>query len=541
MKKTYCRTAALFLVTALAASTVFAGCGKKEVDYSVDGEGGGSSGEGGKLASRLNIPESYSGTLEGIDSGTGLTEVKIDASSITVPDTDSMSVLYYEQNNGDSEYKKRICENFFDVSAGVYLYDYEKPYKGDVEAEIATWQGYAESAESDEEKASYDEYISELEEQLKTASTEREGAGDYSGDTFIGSVGENQFMISFMSLDGENVSGFSIDFYPSSSLISYRPKEGATEVWAYSAEYSDEEASANTASVSQDEAVQVAMEFLAGCGITDVVETSASDILWEYVDSEYNSVAMEKCGYVINFKRSVDGIAPYTPYTYNIEKLNSDDVWYDSEDESFEVYVDDNGIFQAYCYDYYRATDEKTENVDLITWDKALESLPSAINTYYADGSTSYSSIDFNDVRLAYYKISEDGKYKYLPVWAFAECDELDDGELDAESPIQLVLLDATTGDLIDLTKVLTSESVDDDDSLILDDSDEEEGSDEDLSDEDLGDVELGDDQEITLDEDGAIVLDEGDLEEVSEEDTESGDGDTSEETEATTEATEAE
>ena len=57
------------------------------------------SGGGGKLASRLDVPDSYESALEGIDTdATGLTDVKINASKITVPDTDKMSILYYNQN-----------------------------------------------------------------------------------------------------------------------------------------------------------------------------------------------------------------------------------------------------------------------------------------------------------------------------------------------------------------------------------------------------------------------------------------------------------
>ena len=119
-KKGYGKALTLLLVTSLVAGTVLTGCGKKKVDYNMGDDENGSGG-GGKLASRLDVPDSYEGALEGIDTdATGLTDVKINASKITVPDTDKMSILYYNQNQVDNEYKKRVCENFFDVSAGVY-------------------------------------------------------------------------------------------------------------------------------------------------------------------------------------------------------------------------------------------------------------------------------------------------------------------------------------------------------------------------------------------------------------------------------------
>ena len=463
-KKGYGKALTMLLVTTLAASTVLAGCGKKKVDYNMGDDSDGSGG-GGKLASRLDVPDSYEGTLEGIDSETGLTEVKVNATKINVPDTDKMSVSYYQQNTVDNEYKKRVCENFFDVSAGVYAYSWEKPYKGDIEREIENYQKLAEQVTSDDEKSYFDDYINSLKEQLKTAADEREGAGDYSAEAFVGSKGENMYMISFNSTETGTSGGFSIDYYPSDQLINYRPKEGATSLYTYSSDYYDGEDTANTATMSQDDAIQQGINFLAGCGISDIIETNCTDLVWEYSDSSYNTLASEKSGYVVTYKRSVDGIAPYTPYVYNIDSMNSSDEWYDTMDETFELSIDDNGIVSAYCYDYFKATGDKEENVDLISWEDALKALPKAVNTYYTDNKTQYSSIEFNDVQLAYYKIKDGDKYEYTPVWVFAQCEKAsddstaDENGLDTTSPTQLIMINAVSGDLIDLKKVLSSQT----------------------------------------------------------------------------------
>ena len=502
MRKTgYGKTLALLLVTTLAASTVLGGCGKKKVDYSMGDDGNGSG--GGKLSSRLKVPESYNGKLEGISADTGLTSVTVDASTIEVPDSDKMSVLYYEANKSDNEYKKRICENFFDVSAGVYLYSWDKPYKEDIQREIDSLQKMAEQATSDDDKSYYDDYMKSLKEQLKTATDEREGAGDYSGDAFIGSVGENMFMIMFNTSDDGSSSGFSIDYYPSDQLINYKPKEGATNVFCYSSEYYDGADSANTASISKEDASQKGLDFLASCGITDIIETDNQDLLWEYSDAQYNTVAAEKSGYMVTYKRSIDGVAPYTPSVYNIDSMNSDDtVWYDTMDETFQLGIDDNGIIQAYCYDMFRATGDKDDNVDLLTWDDALKKLPDAVNKYYTDNKTSYSDITFNDVRLSYYKIKDGDKYKYIPVWAFAQCDKLDEGGLDVDNPIQLIMLDATTGDLVNLKDVLESQSYDDD--MVLDGEYDE--SDGDITAED--DISIDDSADDSDDSNDATTVD---------------------------------
>ena len=117
-----------------------------------------------------------------------------------------------------------------------------------------------------------------------------------------------------------------------------------------------------------------------------------------------------------------------------------------------------------------------------------MKALPKAVNTYYAENKTQYSSIEFNNVQLAYYKIKDGDKYEYLPVWVFAQCEKTSDGDssqsddgLDISNPLQLIMLNAETGELIDLKSVLNTQSFSytdstvvggDDDNVTLDDSD---------------------------------------------------------------------
>lgn len=474
MKKTFGRAVATTVAATLVLGMALTGCGKKDVDYNVDGEDSASGGEGGTLTSRLGIPESYSGSLEGIDNATGLTEVKIDAATITVPDSDKMSVVYYEPVQGDNEYRKRICENFFDVNSGIYVYSWDKPYKEDVEREIEQWKTLMASATSDDELNYYQEYLDELNEQLKDASTEREGAGNYDADTYVGSVGENMFMLSFSTGEAEGGGAFSISYYPSDALVQYKSVEGAAYAYCYSDDFTDEENSSdvNKASMTEDDAVARTLEFLAGCGISDVVETNVSGLTWDFSDANYETLETVKDGYAVTLKRSVNGIAPYTPYVYSLDVLSTSDAWYDTANETFEISIDDNNILEAYCSNFYKATGQTDDNVDIMTWEEALAALPAAINKYYTAYTTSYSSIDFNDVRLSYYKLKDGDVYKYTPVWVFAQCEDYD-GKLDYDYPTQLIMLDAVTGEYIDIIdNVETSEMLDSVGEVIEDDAD---------------------------------------------------------------------
>ncbi|MGN0393895.1 MAG: hypothetical protein ACI4EF_00870 [Coprococcus sp.] len=487
MKKSNAKKAtALLLTSVLVATTLLSGCGKKKVDYMEEGEGG--KADSGDLATKLGIPESYDGEVAVGKSG--LTSIKISDTDIVVPDKDSMSVVYYERNDMDNAYKQKIAEALFDKSQGIYLYDWDKPYKGDIEAMIEQYQSLVDEATKSGDTDSvewYTEYIETLKQQLSEASDKREGAGDYSGDEFIGNVGKNQFMLSVMNTSEGLGSCFSFSLYPSDSYLQYRPYEGAAMAYCYDGAYTDDEEmedSSNKCSLSSDEAVEYASSFLSKCGINDVINTSVTDLTWEYDNSVYDIIAMENDGYVVNFSRSVDGVVPYTGYTYMLEYMWDSDLFYDTAYETYKLNVDDNGIIEAECYDFLKPTGEKDSNVELLTWEKILECLETAVSDFYSENATNYDKITFNDVRLSYYRISDgENRYKYIPVWIFAQCEEYE-GELDTDYPIQLIMLDAVTGELINLKDVLVAESYDmeddsdydidyDDDTIIMDDSEE--------------------------------------------------------------------
>lgn len=449
MKKTVTKLTVLAVAMALVAGCAFTGCGKKTVDYTLDdGKSGGEESEG-STAGRLGIPKSYTGTVDGIDGATGLTKVSIDAKDISGPDSGEISTVYLEKKVYTNEDKKRICENFFDTSAGIYVYDSEHPYKGDVDKNIEYWKQKAESAQSDEEKSSYDEIIQSYKDQLKDSVAEREGAGDYSGESFSGQVGGNEFVIYFYGADeGGLGAGFYIQ-YNGASMLSYRSKDGAADVSSYVSSGGDTQNMTNKASISQQEAEQRALDFLSMCGITDIIKTGTSDVWWDYYDSSYGVMESETYGYDVKFERSIGGVSPYSAYIWSVDGMGDGYAYYSDYTETFDVEVDDNGIFNVACIDNFKFSEDKAENTGVITWKEALEALPKAINTWYAAGS-SYSTITFNDVRLSYYLMSDGDGYKYVPVYVFAECEEYD-GVVDEQYPIHLIMLDAVTGELINL------------------------------------------------------------------------------------------
>lgn len=515
---------AFVIASAVLAATAFTGCGKEEVDYSIDGsteEGESSSGDGGELASRLGIPESYEGDIAVGDSG--LKSITINDEDIETPSSDSMSIISYGINSFDSEYKQQVCEAVFDKSKGIYVYDWENLTKSDIEYEISMYESYLQSAQDDGDTDSaeyYEEMISDLEDELETAIDEREGAGDYSASDFIGYIGDYQFLLSFSDTEGEVGAYFELTYYPSEGLLDYKPYDGAAYVYEYDAIYGDEEYdddSVNSCTLTEDEAISIAEDFLVSCGIEDVAVSSTSALLWEFYDTDYDVIATEYDGYVINFARSVNGTLPYTGDLSMVDTLTDDDTWYESLVETFYVEVDSNGVISATCNPLFTPTGDEEKNVDLLSWDELLDALNENVGEYFTENPTSYNNIEFNDVKLTYYCMEDESQediYIYTPVWIFAEAEEYD-GEYDYEYPIQGIVVNAMDGTIYNLTDILTDgttldysdyiidtddEYLDEDEYEIIEEDvyyeDDEDYDDEDYDDEDYDDEDYEDEED---------------------------------------------
>jgi hypothetical protein len=489
------KLSAMAVVGALTVSTVFTGCGQKTIDYDIDGDSSNSSstsGDSGSLKDRLGIPDSYEGNID--VGNTGLSKIEIDDDDIQVPETDKMNVVYATVNTFTNEFKQNLCESLFDKSKGIYAYDYENETKSDIEEEIEQYEEYKKQEQENGGDGSwYDEYITELKAKLPEAPDEYPDAGDYSGDSFRGTIGDNGFTMYFSSSgDGENYFGL----YMNGSLMDYKPYDGATDVYYSNGQYSDdydEDDSTNECSLSKDDAQQKAEEFLANAGISNFVMTSIDDLVWEYQDSSWSTIATVVDGYIVNFSRAIDGVATYDGNLWNVSNLSQDDAYVDIPAETYSVYIDDNGILSFNGTDQLTPTDDEETNVDLLTWEEFLEKANENIPAYYEQYSTSYKKIEYNDVRLTYYVTNDpdnEGQFEYIPVWTLSQYDDYE-GSAESAYPEQLVVLDARDGsvlDLLDISQKLgcyqTYDDEEDDDVVVdtvsSDDIDEDDGEESD-------------------------------------------------------------
>lgn len=99
----------------------------------------------------------------------------------------------------DSEYRKALVEKLFDTDKGVYVYydmeNMDKLSKEDIQEYIDLYERQKKADPS--HAANYDSDIDRMNRLLQTTSKQRENAGDYSADEYMGTVGDLEYRISF--------------------------------------------------------------------------------------------------------------------------------------------------------------------------------------------------------------------------------------------------------------------------------------------------------------------------------------------------------
>lgn len=454
------RIAAMMLVGTMTFTMLATGCGKKEVDYNMgDNPGNNSSGDNtsaeGGLAGRLGIPASCDENIE--VGNTGIQSIRLNDDEISVPKTDGMSVVYYEATKMDAAYKQKIAESLFDKEKGIYEYDYEHRIKSEIQEEIDYMkQEQANMAAQGYTDSWYDTYIAELEAQLQDAPEEYPAAEDYSGEAFIGTMNGIEFNLG-MYTDEEADTNMIRASLSIRDEFSYRPNPDATNGYCYGGPSVDEFMGTNACTVTIDEAVRIAEDFMLDCGVTDMAQSKTSVMEWNYYDRESGEdIATEYDGYVITFSRMVNNTPSYQGNVWNVDNLQMENAWLEIPTEEFEVYVDDNGVIEAYWSVMFSATGEEDTNVELLSWDEVLEAANKNIPEYYEKYPVRYKKIEFNDVRLTYYPVIDETKnnsYKYIPVWVFSQYEEYIDSD-ESSYPTQLVIMNAMDGSVIDLVEL---------------------------------------------------------------------------------------
>jgi len=459
------KAAVIALAGLMMAQTALTGCGKKEVDYNLegssnqDGEGKTGTSDRAGIGGKLGVPESCNETIDVGNSTLG--SITINCESIQTPDADKMDIAHFTPYSFSNEDKKKIAEALFDKEKGIYLDDYEHRTKSDIQEQIDWNKKEIENAQENGDSswaASLEEEIKSLEAELAEAPDTYPDAGDYSGDSFFGTREDTEYSLSMFSYgaDGEDEEEGMIGmgayvYFGVKDDLSLRPYEGASG--GYMTDYAGQGdiAGTNKSSVTAEEAEELAGNFLADMGVTDIVKTKTSDLYWMYYDEDGNTVANEADGYAISYARAVGGSPTYSGRTYNVDNLQQINGWIDIPVETYSVFVYDSKVVQASWQQIYSQADSVEENVDLLSYEQIIEKANTEMAKYYEQYPTRYKKVEFNDMRLAYYLVSDgEGKCKYLPVWIFSQYEEYTDSD-GSDTPTQLLIMNAMDGTIIDI------------------------------------------------------------------------------------------
>ncbi len=465
MRKSNLKKAAVVALAGLMmAQTALTGCGQKTVDYDVDGNSNQNDGDKTSTSDRagiggkLGVPESCNETIDVGNSTLG--SITINDEEIEIPNTDKMNVAHFTPYSLTKENKKNIAETLFEKDKGIYLYDYEHRIKSDIQEQIDSDKKQIESAqeEGDTSWVSYlEEEIKELEKELAEAPETYPEAGDYDGeDFFIGTVDDIKYYLRMYNYGEDNEEGTtgmgSYVYFSLDNAVDIRPCEGA--VSGDMIEWEDEGSEAlgaNMSSMTAEEAEDIAENFLADLGITDVIKKQTSDLYWFYYSDNGEDVAREVDGYCVFYSRAIAGTKTYSGYISSADNLQQNNGWADIPVESYSVYVYDGKVVKAYWQQIFGQADSVEENVELLSYEQIIEKANTEMAKYYEKYPTRYKNVEFNDVRLTYYIVSDgDGKCKYIPVWVFSQYEERTDYD-GSDNPEQLVILNAMDGSFVDL------------------------------------------------------------------------------------------
>ena len=162
----------------------------------------------------------------------------------------------------------------------------------------------------------------------------------------------------------------------------------------------------------------------------------------------------------MTFQASVNGQPLYQPDAFGIDTISnqkntedsgsfSAEKYYYTEQSTYSIAFTGEKLTGFTCTWPMKSAGDIQDAGTLITWDSAVTSLKGVMESHFAD-YTGYNSVEFNDVRLTYFRIKTgDGEYEAIPVYSFAQ---LDSDHSDTY-PIQLVLIDARDGSEVSMVQ----------------------------------------------------------------------------------------
>lgn len=456
-------TAWLMFGTMMMAA-VFTGCGKKDIDYDIDGSGGKK--DSGSIQDKYDIPKSYDDSIVVGDSG--LSEITLKVDEISVPDTSIMYTEKLTKNDTAGEALKKIAESIFDKSKGIYAYDENNQTKADIEEQIASYEQLKKDLGTDAERIKkINDTLTELQDELEKAPEDYPAAGDYSATKYLGTCGQYEFVL---RTPDDTISSYDLSLKEDAMV--YRSADGTedgTEMIDHggyvslndSIKYGSEGAEEalndkNQCKYSEEEALEIAEEFLKKIDCNDMTLGESSALAWTYDDALSTLIERDIDGYYFTFNRMIkDQSLGEGLQALNVDNMVQQEAGVDIPTDYCKIAVDDNGVIGA-VWTNNLSVEGEAEETELLSFKELMKRADSSVSEYYAKYNTQYKSIEFNRMQLTYCLKpgAQDGEFEYVPAWIISQVEVYEFDEVTYEDPQQMVVLDATDGSYIDILEV---------------------------------------------------------------------------------------
>ena len=452
----------IYILVLLAIS----GCGRKEVDYSVDdtaeNSGGYSDISMDKISEKIGVEELWEETINADD-------LKKVYAEVIVPDVTGMKVVDMEAVKyfDSPEDKERFIRSL--TSGDIYWYGNDYRIKEDYDWDIASVQALidyfeAEGGYSDDEYDSLVDALTILEEERENAPEDYVSAENFEENDYIIEYNGIDYWITFSDYTDRTES---IYIQPK-DYTDFVDKENFNLIFDDVVITSSDE---NRCLMTEEEARQEALDFINNLNIGEFscVDTKALKYTMytnsnsqEHIITPSTEQIEYYDGYTFRFLRSIDGInVDGNYYRFSDTYLNQiiveevDDIanylWFPKDCmEEITIRVNDKGIVNMeYCSPMH-ITSINAENVNLLSFDKVKAAL-----AYEIDSKDYYGYKTFRYLELTYFNYydKELNKNCIIPVWRLTDKSF---NSMVGEEEFSYVMINAMDGSVINVGEQIT-------------------------------------------------------------------------------------
>lgn len=380
----------------------------------------------GKLSDSLGIQDGKWETTFAVNAE-DIKKVKIHV-DVELPDTDHMSVEELKLHLNAPDAIKDIADKLFD-NGKVGVLDEEQYPKWKLEMlipqyekRVAEWNERPIEAEDEESKKMLEENKKEDEErlnkykkQLSQASDDMVMSDDYGENDYWGEIDGKTWEL--VKYEAGNDEYYGIDARLGNSREGLVTEVDAKKAYIYTSLVQEDVE--NVSSISKEDAIRQAENFLSEIGYGEYEVKEAASIKWEIesYDSKQSEEFVE--GYQVNFGRAVDGIQVSTG-NYSLSPIEENTIETYMDEEAW-VTVTDVGVirFGVQCPRTLRVDSE--EETALLSFDKIQRRVEEVIEEKAIQKSPDIFPQSGNTLELYYmdlvYLVLTGDEYIVIPVW----------------------------------------------------------------------------------------------------------------------------